>query len=192
MFKWKHTIYIWTCLYTVRHGCIWTVTRVFVILPLYRVPQFSGAQTYFIVTTQFPTYHELHLVALCPLTCAVLRASFTVTAPGFAHCAAAHLLGEVSWQWVLTAPGLRHHQEAQSLLSWRLWQEKSGFYLGVIFLYRTDENPLLEWNVDVIQVNIQWKAERGENSKRSLTHQHIDFCPARNQPCRNIWSCPVC
>lgn len=59
-------------------------------------------------------------LSLCPLTCAVLRTSFTVTAPGFAHCAAAHLLREVGWQWVLTAPALGHYQEAQRLLSWRL------------------------------------------------------------------------
>lgn len=60
-----------------------------------------------------------HLI-LRGLTCAHLRTSFTVTAPGFAHRAAAHLLGEKRRQRVFAAPGLRHHTEALALLGWRL------------------------------------------------------------------------
>lgn len=35
-------------------------------------------------------------------------------------------------------------------------------------------------------------SEKAEDPERPLTHQHIDFCPTPNRPCRNIWSCPVC
>lgn len=143
------------------------------------------------------SYHEQlvirsfsqQLTPLClrPLTCAHLRTFFTVTAPGFAHRAAAHLLSEGGGQRVLTAPGLRHHQEALSLLSWRLWQRRQQGFIWD--LAETDEGSkifqmvrITLWKFHVIQVGFQW----------SLTHRHIDSFPAPNRACMNIWSCPVC
>lgn len=123
--------------------------------------------------------------SLHPLTCAHLRTSFTVMAPGFAHRAAAHLLGEVGRQRVLAAPGLGRDQEALGLLSWRLWRRRRK---GFTWEWSTStyqlRNPILKMAVST---------SFGErDSESAFTHQHTDACPAPNRLCRSIWSCPVC
>lgn len=128
--------------------------------------------------------------AVCPLTCAHLRTFFTVAAPGFAYCAAAHLLGEVGGQCVLTAPVLRRHQEALSLLSWRLWQRRQQSFIWEWSIPKK-RDAILEW-MPFWNENVMSKAEKRQNPERPLTHQHIDSCQTPNRPCRNIWSCLVC
>lgn len=90
----------------------------------------AGGRTGVIVTTQCPFSPPVTArLRLRPLTCAHLRTSFTVAAPGFAHRAAAHLLGEVGGQRMLAAPRLGRYQEA--LVSRRLCQRRwRGFHLG--------------------------------------------------------------
>ena len=71
---------------------------------------FTCRQTDVITTTKCPFFFSQPVTAplrLRPLTCAHLRTSFTVASPGFAHSAAAHLLGEGRGQRMLAAPGLR-------------------------------------------------------------------------------------
>lgn len=61
-----------------------------------------------------------------------------------------------------------------------LTEETTILYLG---------KRIPAWNEN--STSFKWVVKR--KTKETLhTHRHICFGPTPNQPCRNIWSCPVC